>query len=93
MKEHIHFSLTIQEFEMILNRIVKAALQPSVPVTPLMADPEYLTRKQVRALIGVSNTTLNNWRKNGTLPACKIGAQVRYVKADVIAHIERIKQP
>jgi excisionase family DNA binding protein len=91
MKEQIHFSITLEELEVLVRRSVRVELQSQPQAPTSTTDPEYITRKQVRELLGVSYTTLGNWRKAGTLPACKIGNQVRYVKADVIAHIEHQK--
>ena len=42
-----------------------------------MAD-DLLTTAEVEALLRVSRQTLVRWRKDGTLPAVKIGRLVRY---------------
>lgn len=49
-----------------------------------MAD-DLLTTAEVEALLRVSRQTLVRWRKDGTLPAVKIGRLVRYQRSAVEA--------
>ena len=62
---------------------VKAAMQAKF--TPLL-DPD-----EVATILGVSVKTLNVWRCTGryNLPFIKVGARVRYRRADVEAYIAR----
>ncbi|MEM9982370.1 MAG: helix-turn-helix domain-containing protein, partial [Bacteroidota bacterium] len=52
---------------------------------------EYLTRKQVAALLGISLPTLHKWTKQGTIQAYRLGANIRYKQADVHAALENIR--
>lgn len=58
--------------------------------TPTKIDP-LLTPEQTAANLGVSEKTLNVWRCTGrvNLPYVKVGARVRYRRADVEAFITR----
>jgi excisionase family DNA binding protein len=53
--------------------------------------PELITRKETAKLLGVSLPTLNEWTKNGTLPAQRIGTRVRYNRADVYSSLKDIE--
>lgn len=52
-----------------------------------MAD-DLLTTEEVADLLRVSRQTLWRWRKDGTLPARKVGALVRYRRSDVDALLD-----
>jgi DNA-binding XRE family transcriptional regulator len=54
-------------------------------MTEIQDDPLILTTEQLSKKIGVSPTTLVNWRRNKVLPFMKIGLVVRYDLADVLA--------
>lgn len=49
-----------------------------------MAD-ELLTTAEVADLLRVTRQTLTRWRKDGKLPAVKIGRLVRFKRSDVEA--------
>lgn len=48
-------------------------------------DPTWMSIQEVTELLGVTRQTLYNWRKQGTLPAYRIGTgrAVRYKRSDV----------
>ncbi len=52
-------------------------------------EEEYLTRKEVSALLKISLVTLNDWTSQGVIPAYKIGTRVRYRKSDVIDALQK----
>jgi excisionase family DNA binding protein len=54
-------------------------------------EPEYLTLAQAGKLLQVSQNTLRNWDRNGTLKAFRLGTRkaMRYKKADLIKFIEK----
>lgn len=53
-------------------------------------EPEYLTLAQASKFLQVSQPTLRNWDKNGTLKAIRIGVRKvrRYKKTDVLKLLE-----
>ena len=53
--------------------------------------PEYLTRKKTAELLGVSLATLNTWTKEGKVKGYRIGARVRYKRAELETALKAIK--
>ena len=51
---------------------------------------EYLTRKEVAKLLGISLPTLNDWSKRGVVPSYRIQSRVRYIKAEVLDCLEKV---
>lgn len=53
-------------------------------------EPEYLTLAQASKFLQVSQPTLRNWDRNGTLKAFRLGGRkaMRYKKSDLIKFIE-----
>lgn len=79
MKKIILQGITLEELSTsILNgvddRIQSLVEKPNKPRT-------YLSRKQVKELLGVSYVTLNEWGKKGILIPYRIGCKV-YFKSD-----------
>jgi len=54
-------------------------------------SPELITRKEAALILGISLPTLNDWTKNGTIPAQRIGTRVRYQRANVYASLKDIE--
>lgn len=54
--------------------------------------PEFLDRKQVAKLLGISLVTVHDWSKKGVLLPFKIGHKIRYKREDIIATLERSRQ-
>jgi len=54
-------------------------------------EPEYLTLAQASKFLQVSQPTLRNWDRNGTLKAFRLGTRkaMRYKKADLVKFIEK----
>jgi excisionase family DNA binding protein len=75
-----------------INEAVKAALKTILPAQENKA-PEVvlLSRKETAKLLGISLPTLSEWTKNGEVTGYRIGASVRYKKAEVEQSLSRIK--
>ena len=54
------------------------------------AKTEYLTRKEVAKLLGVSLPTLNDWSKKGVIPSYRIETRVRYKKEEVLSCLKEV---
>jgi hypothetical protein len=70
-----------------LIQLIKEAVPPQK--CPPCEEPksvvkEFLTRDETKQVLGVSFQTLNEWRKDGTLPASKIGKRVYYRRQDIV---------
>ena len=59
-----------------------------------MQEPEYMTRKEVMAFLGISERTLYNYEENGTIQAEMVGRQKRYDKSAIVEAVKmkRLKQ-
>mgnify|MGYP003627224028 FL=1 len=55
------------------------------------AKTEYLTRKEVAKLLGVSLPTLNDWSKKGVIPSYRIETRVRYKKEEVLSCLKEVQ--
>ena len=82
------FQSTIQA---IVSNEVQKAVEQLTPKEPTDNKPELLTRKQTAEILGVSLVTLNEWTKNGVLPAKRIGSRIRYEKQAVYDSLKDIK--
>ncbi len=63
----------------------RPAEEPKVPLK------EYYTKKEVMELLGVSNTTLYNWRED-KLPCYEIGHKIYYHQSDIEKAMKRKKK-
>jgi len=46
-------------------------------------NDQYLSKKEVMKLLGVSLSTVNNWSNNGTLQPYQLGGRVYYVVSEI----------
>ena len=51
-------------------------------------EPQYFTRKELMQYLGVCPRTLYAYENDGIITAKEVGAQKRYLKADIYAAIE-----
>ena len=63
---------------------LKKDFQPKEPTA-------YLSRREVKQLLGITLNTLNNWTKKGILTAYGIGGRVYYKRNEVEGAIIRLK--
>ena len=57
-----------------------------------IANPYSFSKKQAAAFLGVSEPTLDRWRKDGSAPAHAIlGGRVKFAMSDLIAWLESRK--
>jgi excisionase family DNA binding protein len=85
----ISFEQLQDSFRTIVQNEVQKIISGLTP-TPEPA-PELITRKETAQILGISLPTLNEWTKNGTLPAQRIGTRVRYQRANVYASLKDIE--
>lgn len=63
----------------------------NLPTSTSPTPPELITRKETIDILGISYPTLNEWTKNGIIPAQRIGTRVRYNRANVYASLKNIE--
>lgn len=78
--------MPVDELKTLLSEIVRAEIQTYIPAPaePFADFPELLTRRQTAKLLGVSLASLDNWTTSGRLRKHRIGAAVRFKKAEVL---------
>jgi excisionase family DNA binding protein len=91
--EIILSGITFDELKESFKSIVQIEVQKIVSGLPTAQEPapELITRKEAAHILGISLPTLNEWTKNGTLPAQRIGTRVRYQRASVYASLKDIE--
>lgn len=84
--------ISFEQLENSLKTIVQNEVQKIVSgLTATKPEPELITRKETALILGISLPTLNDWTKNGTIPAQRIGTRVRYQRANVYASLKDIE--
>lgn len=85
----ISFEQLKEEFKTIVQNEVQKIVS-GLTTAPETA-PELITRKETALILGISLPTLNDWTKNGTIPAQRIGTRVRYNRANVYASLKNVE--
>ena len=94
LKSDFDFNITIKKSDLIdfanfIMETQKSILEKQKPdIEPL---PEFITRKETAQILGISLPTLNEWTKNGTIPAQRIGTRIRYKKTDVYNSLKDVE--
>lgn len=55
-------------------------------------DGEYLSRKEVARKFGVTDRTIDNWRKKFGLPHYRLGGRVRFKPSDMDAWMKTFRR-
>jgi excisionase family DNA binding protein len=85
MKEHIFLSgISIKEFEADLLEKLKALIQPALLSIQREDAEDFLTRKQVAKLLGVSLVTISKWQKNGNIKFHRFGTRIRFKRNEIL---------
>lgn len=84
--EQLNGELLLARFEGLSLEIqeIKKHFQPKQPT-------EYLSRKEVSDLFGVSLVTVNDWTQKNILQAYRIGNRVYYKRHEIEAALQEIK--
>ncbi len=85
--------ISFEQLQDSFRAIVQSEVQKIVSglTTAQEPTPELITRKETAHILGISLPTLNEWTKNGTLPAQRIGTRVRYNRASVYNSLKDIE--
>ncbi len=86
MKENI-FLIPLTEEE--LKELIKCSFQEVMDESKTnRQSKELLTFKDVISLLGISPSTLNNWKREGKIPFHRIGGRVLFKYAEVVESLE-----
>lgn len=90
MNQLIFTPLTPEQFQNFINDAIAKGMENTKPTQP---EPTHLlTRKQVCELLNITPPTLNEWSKNGTVTAYKVGTRVRYKHNEVLNTLQRVQR-
>lgn len=87
------FEMMQQQFEKLQSDVTELhnKLDAKQPAPLPDALPEFLTRKDVCNLLGITLPTLTNYYQSGVIPYHKIGKNVRFKKFDIYNAIQNMK--
>jgi excisionase family DNA binding protein len=93
MENIILHSTSLKDFRDIIGSIVEEKLKQFKPVEPQQthADSEYLTRRDVCALLKISLSTLHYYTKDGTIKGYRIGGRILYKTDEVNDAVQEIQ--
>jgi excisionase family DNA binding protein len=77
------FGITPQQLTNNILKDVRAELKAIVQNFQPKKQPEYLTRKEVAAILKVSLVTLTDWNKKGILKPYRLGNLIRYKRVEI----------
>jgi excisionase family DNA binding protein len=75
--------ITPQQLKESILSDVRAELKDIVLNFQPKKQPEYLTRKEVAAILKVSLVTLSDWNKKGVLKPYRLGNLIRYKTTEI----------
>jgi excisionase family DNA binding protein len=82
--------ITVDDLLLRIEQMMEAKL--NAPLQQKAKDKtEYITRKEVAAILKVTLPTLHEWTKLGWLPSYKMGSRVLYKKAEVEKAIDNVQ--
>lgn len=86
--------LPVDELKTLLSEVVREQLETHIPkqAEPFADYPELLTRRQTAQLLSVSLASLDNWTASGRLRKHRIGAAVRFKKAEVLNALSSLQK-
>jgi len=93
MNEIILNGISFDQLQDSIKTIVQNEVQKIViglTTAPELA-PELITRKETARILGISLVTLNEWTKNGIIPAQRIGTRIRYKRTDVYNSLKDVE--
>ena len=70
---------------------VELQLQELTKTVNAKPQIELMAQKQVAEMLGVSETTIYNWKKKGILTAYRIGNQIRFKRHEVLEAMQSSK--
>ncbi len=86
MKDKI-FLIPLTEEE--LKGLIKSSLQEVIAENETNKQrKELLTFKEVISLLGISASTLNNWKRDGKIPFHRIGGRILFKYAEIVESLE-----
>jgi len=87
MAEQLFISMTQESFKRLLQQIFREEIEK---ISTPKHTPEYKTRQQTSAKLGISLPTLDSYVKLGHIRGLKVGTRIRFEDADIQAAAKEI---
>jgi len=72
-----------------LKELIKSSFQEVIDENKTdRQSKEVLTFKEVTSLLGISDSTLNNWKSSGKIPFHRIGGRIFFKYAEIVETLE-----
>ena len=84
-------SLSLEELKDFIATTIKTSLAENYLVKET-ATTQYLSRKEVAKLLGITLPTLHEYTKKGKLPAHRIGSRVLYRASELESSLSTFKK-
>lgn len=85
-------SFTLEELTNEINNIISKQINEFKDYITQKNDEEYLTRNEVKKLLGVSLPTILDWTKREIIIGYKINSRVRYKKSEIDNFFNKINK-
>ena len=90
-KDIILHSSSKDELQILVSEAVRQELATFFSKDKKSDNNRYLTRAEVKDMLGISYPTLSKFQKNGTIKASRIGNSVRFKPEDVERTLQNIQ--
>lgn len=87
MKKLLLTEITLEEFEQLISKGIRAVLKETHKETHQPGQDELLTVEEAAKLLKVSKVSLHNWKKNKGLKYHKIGRSTRFLKSELLEFV------
>jgi len=92
----ISVNFNVKELETFLDFHIDKAISKAIAAiekqyATAKQQEDWLTRKEVTAILGISMPTLSAWSKDGTIPGYRIGGLVRYKRSEIDATLKQMR--
>lgn len=81
-------TLTAEQLLFVIKRAVKAAFMEYLPEAKPLLNPEYITMRELCALLKVSKVTIHTWKKAGIIPFEKVCGKLLFDKQAILNKIK-----
>lgn len=90
MEKHVFFSCSLEELEKLVQECIKSELNNHLAIAP-STKTEFISRKKVTSMLGISLVTLGDYCKRGVIPSYRIGCRVLFKEHEVIESVIQVK--
>lgn len=89
MKQYVHTSIPILEFQKLVRKCIQEELQH---LSLQDSDEAIIKTDEVCQMFQVSKVTLHQWRKQGLIPFYRIGSRIFFKKSELISAMQSVSK-